>query len=155
MRALTNRDIATGTISTADNETYLTTGASSTWQIKNEIPEPPAPTCYVRALLASCTEDQIAAVVNGTALVRNWIVVDDNTAALSNDTASNGTFSGDLPGSPGSSAGSGSPGGSSTGTSSGGAAQSTSATSTGDGFELEVQISTMALVLAIAVAVML
>lgn len=146
MRALTNRDIATGTISTADNETYSTSGTPSTWQIKNEAPEPPAPTCYVRALLASCTEDQIVAVLNGTALVRNWIVIDDNTAALSNNTASNGTSSGDLPRSPG---------GSSTGISSGGAAQSTSATSTGDGFELEVHISTMALVLAIAVAVIL
>ncbi len=153
VRSLTNRDIATGTISTTDNETYSTTGTSSFWRIKNENPEALAPTCYVRALLTSCTEDQMAAVVNGTALVRNCILIDDNTAALSNDAASNETFSGDRPSSPSSSPESGSLSRSSTGTSSGSPSQSTSAASTGDGFELEVQISFMALVLAIAVAV--
>lgn len=155
MRALTNRDIATGTISTTDNETYSTTGASSFWEIKNEIPEPPDPLCYVRALLTSCTEDQIAAVINGTALVQDWILIDDSTATLSNNTASNRTSSGDRPSSPSSGAESGSTSGSSTGTGGGGATQSTSATSTGGGFELQVQISFMALALAIAVAVVL
>ena len=82
MRAMTNKDIATGTVSTADNETYSTTGPPSIFQIKNDVPDPPAPTCYVRALRSSCTEDQKAAVLNGTALVRDWIVIDNNTVAL-------------------------------------------------------------------------
>jgi hypothetical protein len=117
MRALNNRDIATGTISTTDNQNYSSTGTSSIWQYQNNVPDSPAPTCYVRALLASCTDDQILAVVNRTALVRDWIVVDENTAALWNDSgiAGNGPSSGD----------SGGLGGRSTGASGGGATPST------------------------------
>ena len=148
MRALTNKDIATGNVSTTDNKTYSSTGTTSTWQIKNEVPDSPAPTCYVRALLASCTEDQIAAVVNGTALVRDWIVIDNNTATLSNGTVGHGTTSGDRPNSSI---------GDSKGKGTGGATPSTTLTpgSTGEGMELEVQLSSIALVLAIAVAVVL
>jgi hypothetical protein len=150
MRAMTNKDIATGNVSTTENQTYSSTGTSSTWQIKNDVPDSPAPTCYVRALRSSCTDDQIAAVVNGTALVHNWIVIDNNTAALDNGTTGNGTSSGDRPGS---SAGSGSPSGSSTGSSSG--APSATSTSNGRRFELEVPLSSTALVLAIMIAVLL
>lgn len=153
MRALTNRDIATGTISTTDNETYSSTGTSSTWQFKNTVPDSPAPTCYVRALLSTCTDDQVAAVVNGTALIHDWIVIDNNTATLTNGTAGNSSSSGDRPSTPSSSASSGIPGGSSTGTS--GATASPSTTSTSEGLELGVQLSSVALVLAIAIAVML
>jgi hypothetical protein len=137
MRAMTNRDIATGNQSTTENHTYSTTGPSSTWQIKNEVPDPPAPTCYVRALLATCTDDQIAAVLEETALVHDWIVIDNNTATLSNGTTGNsdGTPSEDRPSS-----------------SSGG---TSAPTSTGDRVELQVQLSSAALVLAIAVAVVL
>lgn len=93
MRAMTNRDIATGNISTVEDDTYSTTGTSSSFQIKNEVPDSPAPTCYVRAFRSSCTEDQQAAVLNGTALVRNWILVDENTAMLAEGSDSNGTSS--------------------------------------------------------------
>lgn len=139
MRAMTNRAIATGNQSTTDNHTYSTTGPSSTWQIKNEVPDSPAPTCYVRALLATCTDDQIVAVLGETALVRDWIVIDNNTASLSNGATGNsdGTPSEDRP--------------SSSSSSSGG----TSTPTTGDGVELQVQLSSTALVLAIAVAVVL
>lgn len=160
MRAMTNRDIATGTVSTTDNQTYSSKGTPSTWQYKNEVPDSPAPTCYVRALLATCTEDQVGAVLNGTALVHNWIVVDNNTATLSNGTvsngtsSSNGTTSGDRPSTPSSSASSGTPSGSSKGSSAGGSTPS-NVSSTGEGFTLEVQYSSIALVLAIAVALVL
>jgi Serine carboxypeptidase len=150
MRAMTNRDIATGNVSTTEIPTYSTTGTSSTWQIKNEVPDPPAPTCYVRALRTSCTDDQIESVLNGTALIQDWIVIDNNTSTLTDGTASNGTSSGDRPSG---SAGNGSPSGSSTGTSNGGATPST--TSTGEGVELEIQISYVALIFTIAVVVVL
>jgi carboxypeptidase D len=75
-RALFNRDLATGKIDTARNESYSTKGPASTWHIKNEVPESPGPVCYILALEATCTEDQIASVVNGTAVIKDYVVVD-------------------------------------------------------------------------------
>ncbi|OJJ48898.1 hypothetical protein ASPZODRAFT_90893 [Penicilliopsis zonata CBS 506.65] len=74
-RALFNRDLATGRTNTATDESYVTHGPSNTWHIKNEVPDSPEPTCYVRSLLATCTEEQIAAVVNGSA-VKDYILVE-------------------------------------------------------------------------------
>ncbi|KAL2003970.1 hypothetical protein VTN02DRAFT_1266 [Thermoascus thermophilus] len=83
-RALFNLDIATGQVNTADEEDYTSEGPSSTWDIKNEVPDSPAPTCYVLSMTATCTEEQIQSVLNGTAVVRDYIVVDNNTAHLWN-----------------------------------------------------------------------
>jgi hypothetical protein len=144
MRALTNKDIATGRVSTTDNKDYSTTGPSSTWQIKNEVPDSPVPTCYVRAFASSCTPEQQKAVLNGTALVKDWVVIDTNIRGPGNDTAGNGTSSADRPNI---AARSGKKSGSKTGSS------ANSTTTTGEGVELQVQLSFIALVLAIAVAV--
>lgn len=82
MRAMSNKDVATGIVSTADNETYSSTGPPSIRQVRDDAPESPAPTCYVWALRSSRAKDQKAAVLNGTALVRDWILIDDKTATL-------------------------------------------------------------------------
>ncbi|KAJ5795055.1 Peptidase S10 serine carboxypeptidase [Penicillium paradoxum] len=75
-RALFNRDLATGKIDTAKDRSYTTSGPASTWHIKNKVPESPHPVCYILALESTCTEDQIASVINGTATIRDYIVVD-------------------------------------------------------------------------------
>lgn len=97
-RAMFNLDIASGKISTAQNGTYGTVGASSTFSIKNKVPESPQPTCYTYALLSTCTNDQINSVIDGSALIHDYIVIDNNTAGLfpgiGNGTNSNGTSSG-------------------------------------------------------------
>lgn len=77
-RSLSNFDIASGQISTAQNTTYRTEGPSSTWDIKNEIPPEPEPTCYVLSLQETCTEDEIDSIVNGTALIENYILIKNN-----------------------------------------------------------------------------
>ncbi|KAL4919475.1 Alpha/Beta hydrolase protein [Aspergillus aurantiobrunneus] len=77
-RAMFNRDIATGKISTAKNSTYSTKGPSSTFNITNTVPNSPAPTCYILSLSSYCTDEQIGSVANGTALIKNYIVVDEN-----------------------------------------------------------------------------
>jgi hypothetical protein len=153
MRAMTNRDIATGNISTAEDDGYSTTGTSSVFQIKNEAPEPPAPTCYVRAFRSSCTEEQQVAVLNGTALVRNWVVIDNNTVALGDGSNSTGTSSGEGPSSPAGSDIGDSQSGSSTGSSTGGA--TSLATLTGEGFVRQAQLRSLAFILAVAVACVL
>jgi len=81
-RAIFNTDIATGKISTLNKANYSTEGPSTTFQIKNAVPESPAPTCYVLAFQSTCTNDQQAAVLNGTALVHDYIVIDENTTSL-------------------------------------------------------------------------
>ncbi|KAL4788087.1 Alpha/Beta hydrolase protein [Aspergillus varians] len=78
-RAMFNRDLATGKISTVKNSTYTTKGPSSTFNVTNTVPDSPEPTCYILSLLAYCTDDQIESVVNGTALIKDYIVVDENS----------------------------------------------------------------------------
>ncbi|KAL5360366.1 Alpha/Beta hydrolase protein [Aspergillus floccosus] len=76
-RAMFNRDIATGKVNTAKHESYSTRGPSSTWNITNAVPDSPAPTCYVLQLTTYCTEEQVQSVVDGTAVIKDYIVVDD------------------------------------------------------------------------------
>ncbi|KFY93110.1 hypothetical protein V498_04554 [Pseudogymnoascus sp. VKM F-4517 (FW-2822)] len=72
MRATFNRDIATGLLPVSDD--LATEGLSSTFHVKNEVPEVPEPKCYVRAP-SSCTPEQYATVIDGTAIVRDFFVV--------------------------------------------------------------------------------
>ncbi|KAJ4302627.1 hypothetical protein N0V90_001516 [Kalmusia sp. IMI 367209] len=92
MRALFNHDIATGNISTTENADYGSKGPETVFNITNEPVQLPGSQCYVLDK-DQCTADQWASVENGTALVKNWIVVDANTSFLFPDLA-NGTGSG-------------------------------------------------------------
>jgi hypothetical protein len=93
-RALFNRDISTGNISTAANLDYATEGPSDVFKITNEPIVDEGTQCYVLDP-GQCTAEQWESVMNGTALVRNWIVVDGNTSYLfpdlGNGTSGNGT----------------------------------------------------------------
>ncbi|KAF2100301.1 alpha/beta-hydrolase [Rhizodiscina lignyota] len=92
-RAMTNVDIATGTVSTVGKSPiYSTKGNSSAFNIKNDVPPMPKPTCYVLAIASTCTEDQQSAVMNG-ALVQNFILMEDDTKAATT-TSSGSTSSG-------------------------------------------------------------
>jgi carboxypeptidase C (cathepsin A) len=82
-RALFNMDIATGTQSTySGGEAYKSSGPADTWSFKNELPAQPLQFCYVLDPYSTCTEDQLLAVQNGTALVDHYIVVDKNSTQL-------------------------------------------------------------------------
>lgn len=78
MRALFNKDIATGKIDTVSNSSYHTSGPSDTLAIKNEVPEPEIMFCYTRDT-STCTEEQIESLQNGSAVVKDWIIVDANS----------------------------------------------------------------------------
>ncbi|KAF2004374.1 alpha/beta-hydrolase [Amniculicola lignicola CBS 123094] len=80
-RALFNFDIATGNIRTADAPNYATKGPDNVFNITNESVTFPGAQCYVLDR-DQCTEEQWKTVEDGTALVRNWIVVDANTTML-------------------------------------------------------------------------
>ncbi|KAL5351072.1 hypothetical protein ACLOAV_004647 [Pseudogymnoascus australis] len=72
MRATFNRDIATGLLPVLDD--LATEGLSSTFHVKNEVPELSESRCYVRAP-STCTPEQYATVVDGTAIVKDFFVV--------------------------------------------------------------------------------
>lgn len=59
------------------NSRYSTTGPASIFDIMTPKPDQPAPECYVDAvpLTKRCNEAQLAALIAGTAVVRNGIVV--------------------------------------------------------------------------------
>jgi len=72
MRAMFNKDIATGLIPVFDHLTTI--GPSSTFPVKNKVPERPEPRCYVLNP-GTCTPEQYATVLNGTAIVKDFIVI--------------------------------------------------------------------------------
>lgn len=78
MRALFNRDIATGKVDTASNGSYATDGPSDTLAVRNEVPEPEIMFCYTLDT-STCTAEQVDSLKNGTAVVKDWIVVDANS----------------------------------------------------------------------------
>jgi carboxypeptidase C (cathepsin A) len=75
MRAITHHDIATGQIDLREVEHYATTGPKDTWWSKSDILPAPPHECYIPALMMRCSDDEIASVINGTALVKDWILV--------------------------------------------------------------------------------
>ncbi|EMD67611.1 hypothetical protein COCSADRAFT_290988 [Bipolaris sorokiniana ND90Pr] len=96
MRSLFNRDISTGNVSTANNTSYATEGPMDVSNIINVPIIDPGAQCYVLDP-GQCTKEQWESVMNGTALIRNWIVVDVNTSHLfpdliPNSTTGNGTI---------------------------------------------------------------
>lgn len=73
MRVMFNKDVATGTMESSDD--HSTVGPSTTWHIKNEVFPAPQPVCYILDAGSRCTEDQWALVENGTAVVKDYVVV--------------------------------------------------------------------------------
>ncbi|KAI0518326.1 carboxypeptidase S1 [Xylaria bambusicola] len=98
-RALFNKDIATGTINTAANPDYATNGTADTWAIKNEDPEDPVHFCYLWDVEATCTEEQIESILDGSAVIISGILKDANSTMLFPELF-NGTGNGDDTSSP-------------------------------------------------------
>ena len=87
MRALNNLDIATGTVpvTSADGSLYSSVGTPDTWAIKNEPPAQPLQYCYILDP-DTCSKAQIDSVLNGSACIKNYLIVDKNTTQLFNIT---------------------------------------------------------------------
>ncbi|KAH8657922.1 Alpha/Beta hydrolase protein [Xylariales sp. PMI_506] len=73
-RATFGLDIPLGVAQTDDE--YRTTGPSNTWMMKNEVPELPKSKCYVLKP-GSCTPEEVESIRNGTAVVKDWYLVND------------------------------------------------------------------------------
>lgn len=73
-RAMFDRDLATGRFSTAHDLEYTTEGMDYIWDVRGETPNPPEPVCYVLNLNNTCTTEQIESVVDGSAVVEDFVV---------------------------------------------------------------------------------
>ncbi|THW75315.1 alpha/beta-hydrolase, partial [Aureobasidium pullulans] len=73
MRAMFGKDIATGAIDVDDH--YSSVGEPSSWHHRSALPKMPAPECYIWAP-KTCTSAQVQALADGTAWVRDYIVLD-------------------------------------------------------------------------------
>lgn len=70
-----NRDVATGTVDTATTPDYRTTGPSSVRHVRNRVPPQVPYFCYTLSP-ETCTDEQVAALKNGSAVIRDYIMVD-------------------------------------------------------------------------------
>ena len=73
---MSRKDVATGIVEITTEGEYATEGPSSSWQIKNEVPPSPPVLCQLWAVGASCTEGQMEALEDGTAVVEGLVVVE-------------------------------------------------------------------------------
>ena len=79
-RVMFNKDVATGKTRTPSPDCknvkeYSTEGPASSASIKNTLPPPSINVCYVMNAKATCRADQTEALMNGTAVVKDFVVV--------------------------------------------------------------------------------
>ena len=78
-RATFNLDAATGKVRTTPDSGYSSTGPSSSFGVKYILPLPPAPECSIWDVVGSRSVDQVEALMNGTAVIEDFIVVQPAT----------------------------------------------------------------------------
>ena len=74
-RSMGRLDVATGQI-TVGEEGYSTEGPLSVRDVKQEAPDSPESVCYLVDVTNTCTENQVEALIKGTAVVRGGKVVE-------------------------------------------------------------------------------
>ena len=75
MRALFNRDIATGNVDLKEaGWNYTSEGPDSAWRVLSDVLPAPEPVCYLLEP-PSCTFEALEAIRKGTAIVKDWVVV--------------------------------------------------------------------------------
>lgn len=83
-RALNDLDVATGEVQVSDG--YQTNGSGNIRNMRREVPKPALEYCYTfttgDGLSESCTNEQIAMLENGSAVVKDFILVDRNSTEL-------------------------------------------------------------------------
>ena len=80
-RAIFGNDMTTGQVDTSSNNSYSTTGPSDTLGSKNKVPVFPTPQCYILDS-STCTDQQMEMVVNGSGLIHDYILIDQNQTHL-------------------------------------------------------------------------
>lgn len=80
-RSMFGKDVATGKV-TADND-YSSQGPLSSWDTKNDVPDiTDANQCYTYEALDTCTDEQLEALADGSAVIKDFIVQSPGGARL-------------------------------------------------------------------------
>lgn len=74
-RTMSRTDVATGKVNLSKKK-YATKGPWNIFSVKNAIPEPRLSVCYLLSVPYTCTAEQYGALVEGTATVKNWVVIE-------------------------------------------------------------------------------
>lgn len=77
-RVMFGRDIATGEITLSDD--FATEGPKTVYDVLNDVPDPVENICFVPLASTTCTQEQQLALLNGTAVLDDWIVVEPKGA---------------------------------------------------------------------------
>lgn len=78
-RVMFNKDVATGILDLKQNTSYSTSGPASSFHIKNELLLSPKNECYLWDAPLSCTDEQLLSIKNGTAVLKDYILVTDSS----------------------------------------------------------------------------
>lgn len=73
-RVMFDQDVATGNVDICSNRSYTSQGPASSFHIKNKLPPSPKNECYVWDATSTCTEEELLALKEGTAVVKDFIV---------------------------------------------------------------------------------
>ncbi|RBR24481.1 uncharacterized protein FIESC28_02677 [Fusarium coffeatum] len=73
-RAMFRKDVATGKVELTREETYQSNGKADVRDVKNKLPASIDSVCYVLQPADTCTKEQKAALVDGTAETKDWVV---------------------------------------------------------------------------------
>ena len=72
--AMFRKDVATGKVELTGKENYRSKGKADVRDVKNKVPAPTESVCYVLQPADTCTKEQKAALVDGTAETKDWVV---------------------------------------------------------------------------------
>lgn len=67
-------DVATGDVNLSERTNYASTGPSDVRNVTFDAPEPIVNRCYVLDPKGTCTEEQVEALLDGSAETENWLV---------------------------------------------------------------------------------
>lgn len=73
-RAMFRNDVATGDVDLSGQTEYASTGPSDVRNVTFDAPEPIMNKCYVLDPIGTCTEEQVEALLDGSAETEDWVV---------------------------------------------------------------------------------
>ena len=73
-RAMFRKDVATGKVELTGEEKYQSKSKADVRDVRNKLPASSDSVCYVFQPADTCTEEQKAALLNGTAETEDWVV---------------------------------------------------------------------------------
>jgi hypothetical protein len=71
-RVMFDKDVPSGSVA---RSSYSSKGPKSSFEIKNKLPPSPKSECYVLDTLNTCTQEELAAFADGSAVVKDYILV--------------------------------------------------------------------------------